>query len=83
MRAWPPCAHAQAAEAEAEAKFLQGQGVARQRQAIITGLRDSVKDFKDDELQDVNAKDGARCTPLAPVCTPPLPMRRFAHNACL
>jgi hypothetical protein len=32
-----------AAEAEAEAKFLQGQGIARQRQAIIAGLRDSVK----------------------------------------
>lgn len=44
-----------AAEAEAEAKFLQGQGVARQRQAIITGLRDSVKDF--DELPGISSKD--------------------------
>ena len=34
-----------AAEAEAEAKYLQGQGIARQRQAIVAGLRDSVKDF--------------------------------------
>ncbi len=33
------------AEADAEAKFLQGQGMARQRQAIISGLRDSVVDF--------------------------------------
>lgn len=35
------------AEAEAESKFLQGQGLARQRQAIVAGLRDSVKDFGD------------------------------------
>jgi regulator of protease activity HflC (stomatin/prohibitin superfamily) len=33
------------AEAEAEAKYLSGVGVARQRQAIVTGLRQSVKDF--------------------------------------
>jgi regulator of protease activity HflC (stomatin/prohibitin superfamily) len=32
-----------AAEADAEAKFLAGQGIARQRQAIINGLRESVK----------------------------------------
>lgn len=44
-----------AAEAEAEAKFLQGQGVARQRQAIIAGLRDSVKDF--DTLPGISSKD--------------------------
>lgn len=44
-----------AAEAEAEAKFLQGQGIARQRQAIIAGLRDSVKEFT--ETSDVSAKD--------------------------
>lgn len=31
-----------AAEAEAEAKFLQGQGIARQRGAIIDGLKDSL-----------------------------------------
>ena len=34
-----------AAEADAEAKFLQGQGIARQRQAIINGLRESVVTF--------------------------------------
>lgn len=34
-----------AAEAEAEAKYLQGQGIARQRIAIINGLQESVKDF--------------------------------------
>ena len=33
------------AEAEAEAKFLQGDGIARQRKAIVDGLRDSVSDF--------------------------------------
>ena len=35
---------------------VQGQGVARQRQAIITGLRDSVKDFN--ELPGISSKDG-------------------------
>lgn len=33
------------AEAEAESKYLQGDGVARQRRAIVEGLRDSVQDF--------------------------------------
>lgn len=37
-----------AAEAEAEAKFLAGQGIARQRQAIINGLRESVVKFSSD-----------------------------------
>ncbi|WIA14777.1 hypothetical protein OEZ85_003261 [Tetradesmus obliquus] len=35
------------AEAEAEAKYLQGAGVARQRQAIVAGLQQSVRDFKE------------------------------------
>jgi len=34
-----------AAEAEAESKYLQGVGIARQRMAIIDGLRDSVINF--------------------------------------
>jgi regulator of protease activity HflC (stomatin/prohibitin superfamily) len=34
------------AEAEAESAALQGQGMARQRQAIIDGLRTSVADFQ-------------------------------------
>ena len=34
------------AEAEAESKALQGEGVARQRQAIIKGLQASVEEFK-------------------------------------
>jgi len=33
------------AEAEAEAKYLQGVGVARQRQAIVNGFKDSVNEF--------------------------------------
>jgi len=37
-----------AAEAEAEAKFLGGQGIARQRQAIVNGLRESVLQFSSD-----------------------------------
>ena len=36
------------AEAEAEAKFLSGQGIARQRQAIVDGLRESVLGFSHD-----------------------------------
>merc|ERR1711939_723005 len=44
------------AKADAEAKFMQGQGIARQRQAIVSGLRDSVNQFKA-EVSDVNAKN--------------------------
>ncbi|CAM9406671.1 unnamed protein product [Chrysoparadoxa australica] len=36
-----------AAEAEAESKYLSGVGVARQRKAIVDGLRDSISDFSD------------------------------------
>merc|ERR1719198_2749018 len=43
------------AKADAEAKFLAGQGIARQRQAIMEGLRESVNAFKS-EVQDVDAK---------------------------
>ena len=32
--------------AEAESAFLQGQGIARQRQAIVNGLRESVLNFE-------------------------------------
>jgi regulator of protease activity HflC (stomatin/prohibitin superfamily) len=34
------------AEAEAESKALQGQGIANQRKAIIEGLKDSIKEFQ-------------------------------------
>jgi regulator of protease activity HflC (stomatin/prohibitin superfamily) len=44
------------AEAEAESKHLQGQGIARQRKAIVDGLRDSVGDFKE-SITGMNAKD--------------------------
>eukprot|EP01024_Parvocaulis_polyphysoides_P031346 TRINITY_DN2835_c0_g7_i1.p1 TRINITY_DN2835_c0_g7~~TRINITY_DN2835_c0_g7_i1.p1 ORF type:complete len:286 (-),score=43.54 TRINITY_DN2835_c0_g7_i1:118-975(-) len=37
-----------AAEADAESKFLAGQGIARQRQAIVNGLRESVLEFSND-----------------------------------
>jgi len=43
------------AKADAEAKFLAGQGVSRQRQAIMEGLRESVNAFKN-EVQGVDAK---------------------------
>mmetsp|Transcript_16079 Transcript_16079/g.21020 ORF Transcript_16079/g.21020 Transcript_16079/m.21020 type:complete len:279 (+) Transcript_16079:258-1094(+) len=36
-----------AAEAEAEAKYLSGVGVAKQRKAIVDGLRSSIVDFSD------------------------------------
>lgn len=44
------------AEADAEAKFLAGTGIARQRQAIVNGLRQSVVTFSE-EVQGVNSKD--------------------------
>jgi len=43
------------AKADAEAKFLAGQGVSRQRQAIMEGLRESVNAFKN-EVRGVDAK---------------------------
>jgi len=43
------------AKADAEAKFMAGQGIARQRQAIISGLRESVNSFKS-EVEGVDAK---------------------------
>ena len=34
-----------AAEAEAESKYLSGLGVAKQRKAIVDGLRDTINGF--------------------------------------
>jgi regulator of protease activity HflC (stomatin/prohibitin superfamily) len=45
-----------AAEADAESKYLSGVGVARQRKAIIDGLRDSVNQFSHD-VHGTTAKD--------------------------
>ena len=45
-----------AAEADAEAKYLAGQGIARQRQAIMSGLRESVQAFQN-EVTEVNSRD--------------------------
>lgn len=44
------------AEADAESKFLQGEGVARQRKAIVEGLRDSVHDFTE-RVDEIAPKD--------------------------
>lgn len=44
------------AEAEAEAKYLSGVGIARQRQAIVDGLRESVLAFSDN-VPGTSAKD--------------------------
>lgn len=43
-----------AAEADAEAKYLAGQGIARQRQAIVNGLRESIVAFQG-EVEGVNS----------------------------
>ncbi|KAK9918229.1 hypothetical protein WJX75_002408 [Coccomyxa subellipsoidea] len=45
-----------AAEGNAEAQYLAGMGVARQRQAIVNGLRDSIKNFSND-ISDVGSRD--------------------------
>jgi len=45
-----------AAEAEAEARYLSGMGVARQRKAIVSGLKESVYQFSSD-VDEINAKD--------------------------
>jgi len=44
------------AEAGAEAKYLSGLGIARQRQAIVDGLRDSVLSFSAN-VPETTAKD--------------------------
>lgn len=44
------------AEAEAEAKYLSGQGVAKQRKAIVDGLKSSIVDFTG-EVKGSNSKD--------------------------
>lgn len=44
------------AEGEAESKYLAGLGIARQRQAIVDGLRDSVLGFSDN-VPGTSAKD--------------------------
>ncbi|KAL7555082.1 hypothetical protein ACHAWF_018754 [Thalassiosira exigua] len=44
------------AEAEAEARYLSGLGVARQRKAIVQGLQASVSEFSE-EVRDANPKD--------------------------
>ena len=44
------------AEAEAESMYLQGVGTARQRKAIMDGLRESIVEFSAD-VHDTNARD--------------------------
>jgi len=45
-----------AAEADAEAKYLSGVGVAKQRKAIVDGLRSSIVAF-DDEVRGSNTNE--------------------------
>jgi len=45
-----------AAEAEAESKYLSGLGVARQRKAVVDGLRESVNEFSN-SVNGSNAQD--------------------------
>eukprot|EP00922_Rhytidocystis_sp_ex-Travisia-forbesii_P027172 GHVS01039857.1.p1 GENE.GHVS01039857.1~~GHVS01039857.1.p1 ORF type:complete len:280 (-),score=36.56 GHVS01039857.1:246-1085(-) len=44
------------AEADAESTYLQGQGLARQRKAIVDGMKDSVEDFTG-EVSSLQARD--------------------------
>merc|ERR1712196_138727 len=53
------------AEADAEAKYLAGTGIMRQRQAIVNGLRESVKVFSE-EVKDVTSKSSAVFIPHSP-----------------
>jgi len=48
-----------AAEADCDAKKLSGEGVAKQRKAIVDGLRDSILDFSggDNGVQGTSSKD--------------------------
>jgi len=45
-----------AAEADAESRYLSGQGVARQRKALVDGLRETVHEFST-EVEGVQSKD--------------------------
>ena len=45
-----------AAEAEAESKALSGAGIAKQRQAIVDGLRESVSGFQE-KVSDVSSQE--------------------------
>lgn len=45
-----------AAEADAEARYLSGQGVARQRKALVDGLRETMQSFSA-EVEGVNSTD--------------------------
>ena len=45
-----------AAEADAEARYLSGLGVAKQRKALMEGLRETVSTFSS-EVSDVSSKD--------------------------
>ena len=56
-----------AAEADAEAKYLQGQGIARQRQAIVNGLRESVLNFERD-VSDISSRDVIEVCTAALAC---------------
>merc|ERR1711983_473763 len=49
------------AEAEAEAKYLSGVGVAKQRKAIVDGLRTSIVDFSDG-VRDVGSAKHCKTT---------------------
>ena len=49
-------------------RYLAGQGVARQRQAIVSGLRESVRAFQS-EVTDVNAKDVMQLVLITQVLT--------------
>jgi regulator of protease activity HflC (stomatin/prohibitin superfamily) len=55
------------AEAEAEAKYLSGVGVAKQRKAIVDGLRTSIVDFSDN-IEGTSTKEVMDLLLLTQVC---------------
>ena len=71
-----------AAEADAESKYLSGVGVARQRAAIIDGLRDSISDFSSQarrrrcRRRRRYGRNGARRGARGTVSLAPFPPRR-------
>ena len=57
-RGSPRAISVKSAEAEAESKYLAGVGVARQRKAIVDGLKNSISDFTSNEqIKGASSKD--------------------------
>ena len=65
------------AEADAESKYLAGVGIARQRKAIVDGMKDSVAHFSS-AVDGTNAKTVMDLVLITQyVCFPPYPFFSF------